>query len=63
MNSSLALLLFIVLLLLLLDDPFGLPANMGYVPGMYIPFDDAYAEGIGLMPWLTPASPPLDVFR
>jgi hypothetical protein len=40
MNSSLALLLFIALLLPLLDDPLGLPAIMGYVPGMYMPPDD-----------------------
>jgi len=48
MNSSLEVL--IVLPLLVLEDPFGLPGNMGYVPGMYMPLEDAYAEGTGLMP-------------
>ena len=50
MNSSLTLLLFMVLPLLVLDDPLGLPANIGYVPGMYMPLDDAYPEGTGLIP-------------
>ena len=50
MNSSLALLLFIVLLLLLFDDPLGLPAKIGYEPGIYMPPDEVYTEGTGLIP-------------
>jgi len=46
-----------VLPLLVLDDPLGLPARIGYVPGMYIPLDEAYPDGTGLM------SPPLDALR
>lgn len=51
--------------MLLLDDPFGLPAKIGYeLPGMYIPPDDTYAEGIELIAGLAPEleSLPLDAF-